>query len=129
MILGVGVDIVDIGRVEKILALYGERFIGRVFTECESEYACRSVVKRSERFAGRFAVKEAVMKVLGTGKSEGILWKQIETVPGKRGKPELSLHGQARERAVNMGIASLHVSISHDGGKAIAFVIAEDGKE
>jgi len=128
VILGVGVDIVEIERVERILANYGLRFIERVFTQEEAEYACGSDVKKGERFAGRFAVKEAVMKVLGTGKSGGILWKEIETVSGRRGKPELFLHGAAKEKSINMGIRSLHVSISHDGGKAIAFVIGEGEK-
>jgi len=125
-ILGIGVDIVDISRVERLIARYDIRFLSRVFTENESRYAMGSA-NAAERLAGRFAVKEAVLKALGTGKSGGILWQDIETLPGPAGKPVVRLHGQAVRRAKWKGCGSIHVSISHDGGKAIAFVILERG--
>lgn len=128
MIIGVGVDIVEIDRVARILEKYGDRFLKRVFTEREVEYAFRSRVKVSERLAGRFAVKEAVMKVLGTGKSSGILWKDIETVRGPGGKPEVILHGRARDHSESQGISDVIASISHDGNRAIGFVIGEGEK-
>ena len=124
MIAGIGVDIVDIARVQALLDRYGERFLRRVYTEAETAYAMRGANK-AERLAGRFAVKEAVMKALGTGKSQGILWRDVETVRGRFGKPEVRLHGQAVKWAKMRGSVAVHASITHDGGKAVAFVILE----
>ena len=129
MIVGIGVDIVEVSRIEGLLSRFGERFLARVFTESEERYASRSV-KRAERLAGRFAVKEAVLKALGTGKSQGILWRDVETLPGLMGRPSVQLHGAARGWMDRMGGRGIHVTISHDGGRAVAFVIiegAEDG--
>jgi len=123
-ILGIGVDIVEISRVERLVQRYDSRFLSRVFTGNESRYAMGSA-NYAERLAGRFAVKEAVLKALGTGKSGGILWQDIETLPGPAGKPVVRLHGQAVRWAKWKGGGQVHVSISHDGGKAIAFVIIE----
>ena len=124
MIAGIGVDIVDIARIQALLDRYGERFLRRVYTEAETAYAM-SGANRAERLAGRFAVKEAVMKALGTGKSQGILWKDVETVRHRTGKPEIRLYGQAVKWAKLRGGGAAHVSITHDGGKAVAFVILE----
>lgn len=117
-------DIVDIARIQALLDRYGERFLRRVYTEAESAYAMDGA-NRAERLAGRFAVKEAVMKALGTGKSQGILWRDVETVRGRFGKPEVRLHGQAVKWVKVRGWGAAHVSITHDGGKAVAFVILE----
>ena len=124
MIAGIGVDMVDVARIQAMLDRYGERFLRRVYTEEESAYAL-SGANMAERLAGRFAVKEAMMKALGTGKSQGILWKDVETVRGRSGKPEVHLHGQAVKWAKLRGGGAVHVSITHDGGKAVAFVILE----
>src|SRR5512141_2341784 len=124
MIAGIGVDIVDIARIQALLERYGERFLRRVYTEAETAYAL-SGANKSERLAGRFAVKEAVMKALGTGKTQGILWKDVETVHGRFGKPEVRLHGQAVRWAKMRESGAVHASITHDGGKAVAFVILE----
>jgi len=124
MIAGIGVDIVDIPRIQALLDRYGKRFLGRVYTEAETAYAMRGANK-AERLAGRVAVKEAVMKALGTGKSLGILWRDIETLRARSGKPEVRLHGQAVKWAKLRGCGAVHVSITHDGGKAMAFVILE----
>jgi len=124
MIAGIGVDIVEVARIQALLDRYGERFLRRVYTEAETAYAMR-VANRAERLAGRFAVKEAVMKALGTGKSQGILWRDVETVRGRFGKPEVRLHGQAVKWAKMRGSTAVHASITHDGGKALAFVILE----
>jgi len=124
MIAGIGVDIVDIARIQALLDRHGERFLRRVYTEAETAYAMRGV-NRAERLAGRFAVKEAFMKALGTGKSQGILWRDVETVRSRSGKPEVHLHGQAMRWATLRGGGAVHVSITHDGGKAVAFVILE----
>ena len=117
-------DIVDIARIQALLDRYGDRFLRRVYTEAEVEYAMRGANK-AERLAGRFAVKEAVMKALGTGKSLGILWRDVETLRGRSGKPEVHMHGQAVKWAKSRHGGSVHVSITHDGGKAVAFVILE----
>jgi holo-[acyl-carrier protein] synthase len=118
------VDIVDVARVQALLDRYGERFLRRVYTEGETAYAMGGA-NRAERLAGRFAVKEAMMKALGTGKSQGILWRDVETLRARSGKPEVRLHGQAVRWAKLRGGGAVHVSITHDGGKAVAFVILE----
>jgi len=125
MIAGIGVDIVDIARIQAMLDRYGDRFLRRVYTETETAYAT-SGANKAERLAGRFAVKEAVMKALGTGKSQGILWRDVETVRGRLGRPEVRLHGQAMRYATLLRRnGTVHVSITQDGGKAMAFVILE----
>ena len=126
MIAGIGVDIVDVSRVAKLLERYGDRFLRRVFTDAEAKYAMGSA-SRAERLAGRFAVKEAFLKALGTGKSQGILWRDVETVRGPMGKPVVRLHGHAVRWMRYRGGNTVHVSITHDGGKAVAFVILEKG--
>ncbi len=130
MIVGIGVDIVDIGRVSGMVDRYKDRFLQRVFTDAEIRYAQKSV-KAAERLAGRFAVKEAVLKAFGTGKSQGILWKDIETVRGPMGRPEVNLYGQAVKYMKMLNGSKVLVTITHDDGKAIAFVIIErsGGKE
>ena len=124
MITGIGVDIVEIARIQALLDRYGDKFLHRVYTEKETDYAMGGA-NRAERLAGRFAVKEAVLKALGTGKSQGILWRDVETVRGRLGRPEVHLHGQAVKSAKWRGGGAVHVSITHDGGKAVAFVILE----
>jgi holo-[acyl-carrier protein] synthase len=130
VIVGIGVDIVDIGRVSALLDRYKERFVRRVFTDAEVLYAEKSV-KMAERLAGRFAVKEAVLKAFGTGKSKGILWKDVETVRGPMGRPEVILYGHAAKYMKKLNGSKILVTITHDGGKAVAFVIIEKagGKE
>ncbi|HEY3490760.1 MAG TPA: holo-ACP synthase [Candidatus Deferrimicrobiaceae bacterium] len=124
MIVGTGIDIVEISRIEQLLGRYPERFVSRVFTDAEAQYAFSGVLA-SERLAGRFAVKEAVMKAFGTGKSQGILWRDVETIRTPSGKPEVRLHGQALKWLEKIGADTIHVSITHDGGRAVAFVIIE----
>jgi holo-[acyl-carrier protein] synthase len=124
MIVGIGVDIVDVARVEDILARYQDRFVRRLFTDAEAGYARRSV-RSAERLAGRFAVKEAVLKALGTGKSQGILWRDVETIRGAMGRPEVKLYGNALNYMKKLNGKRIFVSITHDGGKAVAFVIIE----
>jgi holo-[acyl-carrier protein] synthase len=127
MIAGIGVDIVDVDRIAALLARHGERFLTRVFTDSEKQYALKGA-HAAERLAGRFAVKEAVMKALGTGKSHGILWRDVETVRGVMGRPVVRLHGKAVRWMRWRGGDALHVSITHDGGKAVAFVVLESSR-
>ena len=127
MIVGIGVDIVEVERVKDLLTRYRDRFVRRVFTDAEARYA-RGSVREAERLAGRFAVKEAVLKAFGTGKSQGMLWQDVETVRGPMGKPEVILYGKALKHMKNMNGNRIHVGITHDGGKAVAFVIIEAGR-
>ena len=124
MIIGIGVDIVDVARVETLLTRYQDRFVNRLFTDAEAGYARRSV-RMAERLAGRFAMKEAVLKALGTGKSQGILWRDVETIRGAMGRPEVKLYGNALKYMKKLDGETIFASITHDGGKAIAFVIIE----
>lgn len=127
MIAGTGIDIVEINRVEDIIKKYDLHFIEKIFTESEIEY-CRNKVKPSQHFAGRFAVKEAVLKVLGTGWGKGIRWKDIEINPDcQYGTPKVRLYNKAKERAESIGIENIHISISHTGNLAIAQAIGERG--
>jgi holo-[acyl-carrier protein] synthase len=124
MIVGIGIDIVDIERVHGLLERYRDRFVRRVFTDAEHRYARRGA-KTAERLAGRFAVKEAVLKAFGTGKSQGILWRDVETVPGSMGRPKVNLYGKADKYLKMLKADHIHVSITHDGGKAVALVVIE----
>jgi holo-[acyl-carrier protein] synthase len=118
-----GVDLVEISRIEKAVARLGDRFVLRVFTEEERRYARG----RAPQLAARFAAKEAVAKILGTGLwREGVSWHQIEVVNDEKGKPRLNLNGEAARRAAELGFTAWSISISHSRGDAIAFVVASD---
>ena len=118
-IVGVGVDLADIDRIEGVLRKY-PRFADRCFTEHERDYAFR-FVNPSGRLAARFAGKEAVMKSMGTGWRR-IRWKDIEITGG--GKPTVRLMGTAQERATSLGVTRIEVSITHTDAQAIVFAIA-----
>ena len=115
----IGVDIIEIGRIKEAAERWGERFLRRVYTEAELS-AYRS---KPSSLAARFACKEAVMKLLGTGKY-GINWREIETLSHSSGKPLLSLHGRAQSKADEMGIKEIAVSLSHSKEYAVACVSA-----
>ena len=116
----VGVDVIEIERVEAALARFGERFLRRVYTAEEAAF-CRG---RVHELAARFAAKEAVMKALGTG-ARGVAWREIEVLPNHRGKPLVYLYGRARARAERIGLAGLDVSMSHSREYAVAFVVGQ----
>ena len=124
MIAGVGIDIIGIERIERLVREHGERFLGKVFTAGEKAY-CSSRPQPAQHFAGRFAAKEAALKALGTGWSEGVGWKEVEVTTTERGKPEIRLTGRARELARAMGVKRTHVSISHADGYAVAQVVLD----
>ena len=124
MILATGIDIVEISRIEEILARRGERFRSRVFTEAEIEY-CESRASKPESYAARFAAKEAVMKALSTGWAEGVAWRDIEVVRAGSGAPALRLSGRALERFGEIGARKAHLSLTHSRDVAIAQVILE----
>ncbi|HHT26987.1 MAG TPA: holo-ACP synthase [Firmicutes bacterium] len=122
MILGVGIDLVDIQRMQNAVARYGDRFLRRVFTS--GELAVYSPGGSTERLAARFAAKEAVMKVLGTGWAQGVTWRDIEIV-STGGRPHIRLHGTACAIAKRQGIAALHLSLTHAMEVAAAVVVAD----
>ena len=113
-----GVDIVEIERIQRSIARYGERFLSRIYTDAELEL-CRS---RVPELAVRFAGKEAVMKALGTGR-RGVSWRDIEILRNKRNAPLVYLHGRARSRARKLGIAEIDISLSHSRDYAVASAI------
>lgn len=116
-----GVDLVEIARIEQAVARLGARFVNRIYTEREREYARG----RGAQLAARFAAKEAAAKILGTGLwRDGVTWHDIEIVNQPGGKPQLNLSGRAAERAAELGLQQWSVSLSHSRGDAIAFVVA-----
>ncbi len=122
-IIGHGIDIVETARVAKMLEDHGERFLRRCFTEDEQAYAADNPARRAEHLAGRFAAKEAVLKVLGTGWSNGIAWTDAEVVREVSGRPTVVLHGRCSELAGELGITGWHLSLSHTGAYATASAI------
>ena len=125
MIVGTGVDLCEVARIKKaILSPHGLRLVERVYTPREIAYAqCR--VNVYERFAARFAAKEAGMKALGTGWRGGIAWQDLEVVNLPSGRPTLKLHGKAAERAEKMGVRNISLSLTHTAEQAMAIVILE----
>jgi holo-[acyl-carrier protein] synthase len=124
MILGTGVDIAETSRIERSLEQHGERFSKRIFTAAECAY-CEKFKNRAERYAARFAAKEAAFKALGTGWREGIRWLDVEVVHQPSGKPELVLTGRALQVAGELGVTRMAVSISHSDRYVVALVIFE----
>lgn len=116
----IGVDIIEISRIQEAIERWGERFLRRTYTELELR-RCR---KKPGLLAARFAGKEAVMKALGTG-ARGISWKEIEIVAERSGKPLVHLYGKARARADSLGLNELAISLSDSKEYAIAFVVGE----
>lgn len=125
MILGIGTDIVDIGRVEHALNTHENRFRDRVFTESEIAY-CEQVMRRGERYAARFAAKEATRKALGAATPLTTLsWQEVEIISSTEGAPQLRFYGRAAELIERLGVGRAHVSLSHTQDQAIAFVVLE----
>lgn len=125
MIVGMGVDIIEVPRVRAAIERFGERFTNRLFTEAETRY-CESKANKYERFAARFAAKEAALKALGTGLSRGISWRDVEVVREPSGRPTLAFRGKAAEFAKRLGVQRSSVSLSHTEQVAFAQVILED---
>lgn len=124
MIVGLGVDISEVDRIREAMERHGERFLERVFTPAEIAY-CNRHRDRAERFAGRFAAKEAAMKALGTGWSNGVRWVDVEVTRLPSGKPTIQLHGVARQIGERLGMRQASLSITHSGNTAFAQVILE----
>lgn len=124
MIVGTGIDVEQVQRIAESIARFGDRFLNRVFTESEIRY-CQSKANRSERYAARFAAKEAAMKALGTGWNHGVRWRDIEVCRQPGGRPTIVFHAKAAEFAAKMGAVHVALSISHTTEIAIAQVILE----
>lgn len=124
MIVGLGLDVAEIDRIEAAITRHGAPFLERVFTPGEVAY-CERHRHRFERYAARFAVKEAAMKALGTGWTQGVAWRDIEVVREPSGKPTLHLSGVARKVADRLGVRTISVTITHSGNLALAQVIFE----
>jgi holo-[acyl-carrier protein] synthase len=124
MIVGIGVDLCEVERVESAIARHGERFLVRIYTEAERAY-CESKLNRMERFAGRFAAKEAAMKAIGTGWSRGVGWRDFEVRRAPSGQPMICFHGVARKIADDLGVMRALVSITHIKSMAMAQVVLE----
>jgi holo-[acyl-carrier protein] synthase len=126
MVLGLGTDMIEISRIEESIRNFGQRFLDRVYTPQEIAYCRRKKKHASESFAARFAAKEAGAKALGTGISHGVSWKELEVRREPSGRPTLHLSGRALERAEELGIRRLSLSLTHGRDTAMAVVIAED---
>ena len=124
MIVGTGVDIAEVSRVEAAIRRRGRRLLERVFTPAEIRY-CESRRNKFERYAARFAAKEAAMKALGTGWRRGIRWRDIEISNLASGQPTLAFSGRAAERARKLGAQRISLSLSHAKDLVIAQVILE----
>jgi holo-[acyl-carrier protein] synthase len=118
-----GIDLVDCPRIEDMVKRHGERFINRVFTAAEQAYADANK-DRIEKLAGRFAAKEAVLKLMGTGWRGKIAWTDIEVVNNVAGQPEVTLSGEVKALAEGLGIKHVSVSITHTANFAIASAVA-----
>ena len=127
-ILGHGIDIVETARIKRSVDEHGQRFLDRVFTAGEQRYCAANAKRYYEHLAGRFAAKEAVLKVLGTGWRGGIAWTDIEILREPTGQPRIILSGECRRIADETGITSWHVSISHIETHATASAIGLRGE-
>ena len=123
--MGLGVDITEVERMRGAIERQGERLLRRIYTPAEIAY-CERFKNKFERYAGRFAVKEAAMKALGTGWSRGVRWVDIEVVREKGGKPTLRLAGEAQQIAERMGVKNIAITVTHTEKQALAQVIFEN---
>lgn len=123
MIFGIGIDIIEVPRVEK-LTQKADKFVKKIFTQTEIDY-CRKFKNGSQNFAGRFAVKEAFLKAMGTGWSNGLKFNEIETVNDQLGKPEILLYGRTKEYFSEHNLKFSYVSIAHLKDYATAVVVIE----
>jgi holo-[acyl-carrier protein] synthase len=125
MIVGSGVDMIEIARIADALARYGDRFCQRIYLPGEIRY-CRSKKNGAESFAARFAAKEAAAKALGTGIQHGVAWRDIEVVRAPSGRPTLLFHGRAAVVAGKLGVRNAVISLTHSRTQALAQVVLED---
>jgi holo-[acyl-carrier protein] synthase len=124
VIVGSGVDLCEVDRIKAAVARHGHRFLERIYTDREIAYA-QSKANLYERFAARFAAKEAGMKALGTGWRGGVRWHDFEVANLPSGRPTLQFHGKAAEYAQRLGVSNISLSITHTAVQAMALVILE----
>ena len=124
MILGTGVDLAEVDRIRAAIARFGPRFVERIYTPGEIAYVERRA-NRFERYAGRFAAKEAGMKAIGTGWKRGVRWQDFEVANLPSGRPTLKLHGEAARIAAQLGVKVISLSITHTAELGMAHVILE----
>ena len=124
MIVGLGIDVAEVRRIQAVIEAQRERFLRRVYTPAEAAY-CEQFKNKYERYAGRFAVKEAAMKALGTGWSRGVRWVDVEVARQRGGRPILLLKGEAKKIADRLGVKNIAVSITHTSEEAFAQVVFE----
>lgn len=125
MIVGTGIDIAEVPRIRQSIERFGRRLLERIYTKDEQRY-CDSKANRFERYAARFAAKEAAMKTLGTGWSDGVTWQDCEVVRLPNGRPAIQFHGRAAEVAARLGVKNAALSLSHTAEHAVAQVILEN---
>jgi holo-[acyl-carrier protein] synthase len=125
LIVGLGLDIAEIDRIEAAITRHGTPILERLYTPAEVAY-CESHRNKFERYAGRFAAKEAAMKALGTGWRRGVRWRDIEVIREASGKPSLALKGTAKRIAEGLGVKNISLTITHSGNLALAGVIFEN---
>ena len=125
LIVGLGLDIAEIDRIEAAITRHGAPILKRLYTPAEVAY-CESHRNKFERYAGRFAAKEAAMKALGTGWRRGVRWRDIEVIREPSGKPSLGLKGVAKRIAEGLGAKNISLTITHSGNLALAEVIFEN---
>ena len=125
MIVGTGIDLIEIARIHQSLERFGQRFLDRVFTPAEQAYCLRKRKTAAESLAARFAAKEAGAKALGTGISRGVHWLEIEVAREPGGRPTLRFAGRAAQIALAMGVARAALSLTHTGNLAMASVVLE----
>ena len=124
MIVGIGVDLIGVGRIRAVHERQGQRFLDRIYTAAEQAY-CLAHRDPSERLAARWAAKEACMKALGTGWARGVTFLDIGVITLPGGGPGLDLHGGARTHAERLGLVRAHLTMSHSDGMAVALVVLE----
>jgi holo-[acyl-carrier protein] synthase len=125
VIVGLGLDIAEIDRITAAITRHGAAILERLYTPTEVAY-CESHKNKFERYAARFAAKEAAMKALGTGWTRGVRWRDIEVANAPGGKPTLRLQGVARQFAEKLGVRNISLTITHSGNLALAQVIFEN---
>jgi holo-[acyl-carrier protein] synthase len=125
MIVGTGVDLAEVDRIQRSIERYGDKFIKRIYTPGEIAYVERKANK-FERYAARFAAKEAGMKAIGTGWRHGVTWQDFEVANLRTGKPTLLLHGVAARYAEKLGVKNIALSITHTAALGMAHVILEN---
>lgn len=124
MIYGIGIDLVRISRMDQMINRWGIRFLQKTFTPREISY-CSDKVLKSQHYAARFAVKEAVFKALGTGWSRGVTWHDVEVLNDTTGRPEVKLHGKCQKLAEVLKVKQILITLSHDHEYAIAQALIE----